>query len=486
MSKIYLSKSKILSGNQCLKRLYLEKNRPELMKISDAAERQFASGHKVGAAAQTLWPKGHLIAHNQELAEALKETRDLISVKEKTTLFEATFEADGVLVRNDILEYAAKGARLVEVKASTSLKDYHLLDVAVQVWVLQKTGVNLKRIELAHINTDFVYQGDGDYAGLFTFVDVSYGIQDDLRTVPDLVARLRKMLKGSEPDIGIGPHCHDPYECPFLGYCTPPQPNYPVSLLPGRRAIVDALLAEGYQDLRDVPEGRLTDAKHQRIWRATMAGKPELSTGAKKILDELGYPRYYMDFETVNPAVPIWKGTHPYERLPFQWSCEFESADGTLKHNEFLDTSGNAPMQDFSRTLLECMGKKGPIFVYNASFEKSVLAALAKRFPLFKKGINGLIKRIVDLLPITRDHYYHPDMQGSWSIKYVLPTIAPHLDYGNLGDVQDSGGAPAAYTEILDHTTPETRRESLIADLRRYCERDTVAMVELVRFLRSG
>jgi len=483
MSKWYLSKSKIISGNQCLKRLYLEVNKPEVSEVSGALEQQFASGHKVGAAAQALWPKGHLIAHDKDLAEALKETKQIISANAKTTLFEATFEADGVLVRNDILEYAAKGSRLVEVKASTSLKDYHLLDVAVQAWVLQKAGVKLKRIELAHINNKFVYQGDGDYAGLFTFVDVADDIQEHLRTVPDLVERLRNMLKGSEPKIGIGPHCHDPYECPFLGYCTPPQSDYPVSLLSGRREAVAALIAEGYQDLREVPEGRLTDAKHQRIWRVTKAGKPELLTGARKILDELPYPRYYMDFETVNLAVPIWKDTRPYERLPFQWSCEVEAADGILEHHEFLDTSGNAPMQDFSRTLLDCMGKKGPIFVYNASFEKSVLAALAKRFSRYAKGLNGLIDRIVDLLPITRDHYYHPDMHGSWSIKAVLPTIAHHLDYGNLGEVQDSSGAPAAYIEILDEATPHERRKLLIVDLRRYCERDTVAMVELANFI---
>jgi len=485
MSKWYLSKSKILSGEQCLKRLYLEVNHPELAEVSGELEQQFASGHKVGAAAQTLWPKGQLITHDTELAQALKETKHRLSANADSTLFEATFEADGILVRNDILECTAHGARLVEVKASTSVKDYHLLDVAVQTWVLQKAGVQLKRIELAHIDTDFVYQGDGDYDGLFTFVDVADNIQEHLRTVPELVARLRKMLKGSEPAIGIGPHCHDPFECPFLAYCTPPQAEYPVSLLPGSRKVVNTLLAEGYRDLREIPPGRLTNLKHQRIWRATKAGKPELLAGAKKLIDKLPYPRYYMDFETVQFAVPIWEGTRPYERLPFQWSCEIETVDGALRHAEFLDTSGNAPMESFCRTLLDCMGQDGPIFVYNAAFEKSVLTGLAHWFPHYAEDISGLIDRIVDLLPITRDNYYHPDMHGSWSIKHVLPTIAPHMAYDNLGEVQNSGGAPAAYLEILDKGTPPTRCKSLIADLRRYCERDTMAMVELAKFMKS-
>ena len=125
------------------------------------------------------------------------------------------------------------------------------------------------------------------------------------------------------------------------------------------------------------------------------------------------------------------------------------------------------------------------LFVYNASFEKSVLSSLAQRFPKYAKSLTAMTDRIVDLLPITREYYYHPDMQGSWSLKMVLPTIAPHLSYGNLGEVQDAGAAPAAYMEIIDKATPAERRESLITDLHRYGERDTGAMVELLRFLRQ-
>jgi len=485
MSKWYLSKSKILSGNQCLKRLYLEVNKPELSEVSGALAQQFATGHAVGTAAQTLWPKGHLITHDSELAEALRETQQYLSDDPEATLFEATFQSDGVLVRNDILECNTNGARLVEIKASTSVKDYHLLDVAVQTWVLQRAGLDLTRIEFGHINTKFVYQGDGNYDGLFTFVDIAKDIRGNLRTVPQLVSRLREMLKGTEPTIGIGPHCHDPFDCPFINYCTPPPSEYPVSLLPRGGKVVNKLIEEGYRDLRDVPAERLTNANHQRIWRVTRSGQPELLAGGKKILDKLPYPRYYMDFETVQFAVPIWKGTHPYERLPFQWSCEIETADGTLQHAEFLDASGDAPMEGFCRALLDCMGQDGPVFVYNAAFEKSILTGLAGRFPHDAKHLAGIIDRIVDLLPITRDHYYHPDMQGSWSIKDVLPTIAPHLDYENLGEVQDGGGAPAAYLEILDSATPEVRRKSLISDLLHYCERDTMAMVELARFIAN-
>lgn len=486
MSKWYLSKSKLLSGAQCAKRLYLEINRPELSEVSTATEQRFDVGHRVGEVARTRWTDGILIKHDTELREALRETQKVLADKAVPTLFESTFEANGILVRNDILERTSKGMRLVEVKASTSVKDYHYLDVAIQTWVLRQAGIDLTHIELAHINSEFVYPGNEDYDGLFAFVDVRQEVEERLNDIPELVDRLRAVLAESdEPNIAIGPQCHDPFDCPFLNYCTPPQPDYPVSLLPRAGKVVNELLVEGYRDLRDVPPGRLSNPTHERVRRVTQSGKPELLPGARGIIEKLAYPRYYMDFETVQFAVPIWKGTHPYEKLPFQWSCEIETVDGSLRHAEFLDIEGHAPMEEFCRALLECIGPEGAIFAYNASFEKSVLSSLAQRFPKYAKSLTAMTERIVDLLPLTREHYYHPDLQGSWSLKAVLPTIAPHLSYGNLGEVQDAGAAPAAYMEIIDRATPDERRRSLIADLRRYCGRDTVAIVELLGFLRQ-
>lgn len=485
MSKWYLSKSKLLSGAQCAKRLYLEIHRPELSEVSATTEQRFTMGHRVGEVARMHWPQGILIQHDTELSQALRETQRMLADKDVPALFESTFEAQGVLVRNDILERTNNGMRLVEVKASTSVKDHHYLDVAIQVWVLQHAGIDLTRVELAHINSDFIYPGDDNYDGLFTFVDVKRAVEEQLDGIPELINRLRTTLDGNEPHIEVGAHCHTPFDCPFLNYCTPPQPDFPVSLLPRGGNVVKALLADGYRDLRDVPPARLSNPLHERLRRVTHSGKPELLPGARGIIEKLPYPRYYMDFETVQFAAPIWKGTRPYEKLPFQWSCEIETADGALQHAEFLDTEGDTPMEEFCRTLLDCVGPEGAILVYNASFEKSVLSALAQRFPRYAKQLTEMVERIVDLLPITREYYYHPDMQGSWSLKSVLPVIAPNLGYDTLGEVQDAGAAPCAYLEIVDNATPKERREILITDLRRYCERDTVAMVALTRFLAA-
>ena len=127
------------------------------------------------------------------------------------------------------------------------------------------------------------------------------------------------------------------------------------------------------------------------------------------------------------PAVPIFAGTRPFEALPFQWSCHIETSAGQLAHAEFLDLGAAPPMRRLAESLLATLGTTGPIVVYTP-YERRVLRELAARYADLAAPLAALAERIVDLHPPTRQHYYHPAMQGSWSIKAVLPTVAPDLE----------------------------------------------------------
>jgi hypothetical protein len=195
----------------------------------------------------------------------------------------------------------------------------------------------------------------------------------------------------------------------------------------------------------------------------------------------LSLPRYYLDFETIGPAVPIFAGTRPFEALPFQWSCHIEKGSGAIEHAEFLELDGEPPMRRLAESLLATLGTRGPILVYTP-YERRVLNELAARYADLAAGLSALAERIVDLHPIARRHYYHPAMHGSWSIKAVLPTVAPDLSYDTLGAVRDGLAAQAAYFEAIDAKTPAGRREALRRALLDYCRRDTLALVRLVEF----
>ena len=478
-----LSKSRILAHRQCPRRLWLQVHRPELW--PQEASAWMAAGTQAGEVARDLFPGGVLIEPG-DLRQALAETVTRLSEPPRP-LFEATVQADGVLVRADLLLPAASGWRMAEVKSSTSVKDYHYHDVAVQAWVVRQAEVPVTRVEVAHIDSGFVYPGSGDYRGLFRHVDVTEVMSDLEPEVPGWIAEARATLQGEDPRTPPGKHCHDPFDCPFLEVCAPaPGPAvFPPETLPYGGTVARALRAEGYSDLRDVPPGRLTQPRHVRVWQVTRDNTPFLDPEAGRQIAALGWPRYFLDFETIQFAVPIWAGTRPYQQIPFQWSCHVEGVSGGLSHHAFLAEGTGDPRLEFVQTLLAVLGTRGPILVYHAGFERTRMAELADAFPEHAQALRAAMERLFDLLPVARAHYYHPEMRGSWSIKAVLPTIAPDLAYSDL-EVADGGMAQEAFAELLTPDTPDTRRTQLREALLRYCERDTLAMVRLAHFFEGA
>jgi len=482
-----LSKSRLVAYRQCPKRLWLQTYRRELAHRSEAVENRMAQGNLVGAAAQRLYPGGRLIEHVHDLGSALRETDDALAQPGDITLFEPALRCQDILVRADILVRESGRCRMIEVKASTRVKDYHVTDAAIQTWVARGAGLDVERVELAHIDNRFVYPGDGEYRGLFTHVDVTEAVVPLQELIPAWIAAAQRDLAGPMPDIATGPQCTDPFECEFLAYCAPDTTLYPVDLLPNSKALARRLRSEGFADLRDVPQGRLSRDDHQRIWRATTRGEAELDPAAVAKIDALPWPRWFLDFETVGPAVPMWTGTRPYQKIPMQWSCHRQDADDTLTRlSPFLDTTGDDPRRAFAASLVAAIGNVGTIVVYNAAFERGVLMQLAETFPDLAAALHGMADRLFDLWPFTRDHYYHPAMMGSWSIKRVLPTIAPDLDYANLDDVQSGDMVEPVYFEMVDPATAMERRAVLETALLTYCERDTLAMVRLAQFLAGS
>ena len=479
-----LSKSRVVSGLQCERRLWLESFRPELSKVHASAQARFDTGHQVGDIARELFGPGTLIGHVHEIDLAIVETARLVAARQGTTLFEAAFRHGDVLVRADVLRPADRGYDLIEVKASTAVKDYQLDDCAIQAWVIQNAGLPLRSIQLAHIDNSFVFQGNGDYQGLLVAEDVTDAVIDRMREVSGWVERLKGVLRAPEPLIKTDKHCHKPFDCPFFEHCRaqePADPEYPVTILPRAGKLAETLREEGYLDLREVPTSRLTNRLHRRVQAASISQQPFLDPAAAAVMRGVPYPRYYLDFETVDFAVPRWIGTRPYQQIPFQWSCHVEQQDGSIAHDMFLDLTGDPPMRPFAESLLAALGNSGSILVYNMAFERTRIVELAAMLPDMTARLLALIPRIVDLLPITREHYYHPAMKGSWSIKKVIPTIAPDLDYSNLENVASSGDAPLAYLEATYPETTEARRVELDTALCRYCANDTLAMVRLVR-----
>jgi len=484
MRPIAISKTKLLSYLQCPRRLWLAQYSPELEDEDAIDHAAIATGHVVGAKAREVYGRGagHLVNHDRGLRNAIAETEALLAADGSEPIFEATFDYQGLTVQVDVLDRASNAPRVVEVKSSTKPDDHHLPDCAIQIWTLRQLELPVAGTSLALIDSNFVYQGDGKYEGLFHEIDVTTDVDAMLATVPGIVEGARATLASlEEPERQIGTHCTNPYPCPFFAHCAGPQGEYPVLDLGGRKDALYAFMREGVRDLRELKPDQLKNATQLRIWQQTTAGKPWLGPELKTAIAALEFPRYFLDFETIAFAIPIWAGTRPYEQLTFQWSCHIDDGKGALRHAEFLDVSGAPPMRAAAEGLIATLGSDGPIVVYSG-YEQRMLRDLATRFPDLEPALSAIVARLFDLLPLARAYYYHPDMHGSWSIKAVLPTIGKGPDYSSLGEVRDGEDAQSAYLEAIRADTAETRRAVLSAALLAYCRLDTEALVRLVEF----
>lgn len=485
---IRLSKSRIQSGRQCHKRLWLELNQPDQSNWSPAAQARLDEGTRFGELARELLGGGVLVAADHlHVREALAETAEQLSRprSEAGMIFEAGFSHEDVRVRVDAFRRDEDGDALIEVKSTTSVKDEHLWDCAIQTWVARGSGRLVGKVLHAHVDSSFVYQRAGDYDGLLTVEDITDQVNELVPEISGIVESLKAVAAAPVPAVTTGDHCGKPYQCPFFDHCRaqePPGPEYPVSILPGaRKPLLEHLRGQGWLDVRDVPQIELTNDKHRRVVEATARGIPDIAPELFAAMAGIPYPRHYLDFETISFVVPRWIGTRPFQQVPFQFSCHVESVPGEFAHHAFLDLSGASPLRSFVEALLQAVGTTGAVVVWNQSFEAGRIRELAEMFPQHAEALNSIIKRMVDLLPIYREHYYHPAMMGSWSIKAVLPTIAPDLDYANL-EVGDGGAAQEAYLRAISPDASDSERETLRQALLKYCERDTWAMVRLAQW----
>jgi hypothetical protein len=445
-------------------------------------------GTEIGLLAQQRFPGGVLVkAGFRQREAAIAETAALLQHSGIPAIFEGAFEHDGVLVRVDILERVqsreegSPSWRLIEVKSSSRVKDVHLDDLSIQSHVLEGTGLRLDATCLMHIDTGYLYQGGQVHLqALFSIEDVSEAVTDRRGQVLERLAAMKTVLLQSEPPaIEPDQHCHTPYECPFWSHCTKEKPLRWIYHLPGKKEIVSQLVQRGITTIDDIPDGtRLSDAQ-----RRVKDNIEWISSELGKVLRSVTYPVHHLDIETVMLALPRFPFTRPYQPIPVQWSNHIELESGELSHQEFLHSEASEPRRQWAQALIESLGEEGSIVVYSA-YEEAIIRQLADTFPEFKSAFKSILKRLWDLLPVIRGHYYHPDFNGSYSIKSVLPAVVPSLGYDDLM-IQAGGQAAAEYYRMVFVETDWVQQAEVRESLLRYCARDTLAMVELRRVLKQ-
>ena len=475
-----LSKSKYLNGLQCSKLLWVALNEPErLPEIAAATQHIFDQGHLVGELARKLFPGGIAIPAEDFLGN-ITATRE--ALRQRRPIFEAGIRANNLFARADILKPSGDSAwDIIEVKSSTGVKDIHIQDAAFQKHCYQQAGLEINRCYLMHINNQYVRRGEVDPSQLFTTVDITEDVMLVLGSVPERVAEMLAVTSATLcPEATIGPQCRDPYEC-ALTECWEGLPEHNVFTLYYGGKKSQELYNRGVLGIADIPAGDKLNEKQSIQRVCVINNEPHIDRGAiRQFLSSLQYPLYFLDFETINPAVPLFDGTRPYQNTPFQFSLHVQAIPGgETKHSWHLADGPQDPRPELLARLQQATGDEGSIVVYNQSFEQSVLQDLGTTFPAYRGWSQAVIARLVDLIiPFRSFHYYHPAQRGSASIKHVLPAVTGS-GYEGLAIAQGND-ASRAYLTMTYGGTPEAEKAAVRDDLLKYCGRDTDAMVNIV------
>lgn len=484
-----LSKSRFVSGIQCEKKLWFEYHRKDLKLPPDAQKQAvFDLGNHIGLLAQEAFPNGKDATPENyaDLTPSLENTKKWIAAGE-TTIYEATFSAKNTFCMLDILHTKDGELWAIEVKSSTSVKEYHLTDASLQYYVMKNAGFPPARFFIMHIDNQYVKQGEIT-PDIFCLAEITKMVLENQDWVEQNLNRLLTMLEtDTEPEMQIGGHCSTPFGCEYTHHCWQHIPEDSVFQLyrGGRKGW--ELYEQGVLSIADIADG-FPLTHFQNLQRNGLRKQENYLNreAIKNIISQWKFPLYFFDFETVFPAIPVLDGTRPYQQVPFQYSLHILDEKGHLTHKEFLAnpedfSNGKNPLQQMVAQLKRDFDDHGSIVAYNDSFEKLRLRDLARFFPEEALFLNNLIERTVDLLPVFRDgHCYFPGMKNSASIKSILPAIAPDFSYDNL-EIKDGSAASSLFLQAIEEkgfTTPGLRE-----NLLRYCERDTLAMVMIYRFL---
>lgn len=483
-----LSKSQFIRGRQCHKSLWLYNHRPELReKPRGTQQALFDSGTDVGVLAQKLFSDGLAIPfEGLRYGDQVQMTHQAMA-DGVSTIYEAAFIHDGVFVKVDLLHRGPKGWEVYEVKSSTGCKGVYLDDIAVQVRTVQGAGVQVARAALVHINNTYRRQGPIDVHQLFSIVDVTENVLSRQESISLEIARQHHVISGEEPATDIGPHCSDPYDCDFRPHCWAHVPSPSVFDLRDRgRPNAFALYQDGIVRFEDIPQSKLGWRQRLQV-NGTLHQQDHIDPAAlRNFLDGLWYPLCFLDFETTYMTpVPLFDGTRPYEQVPFQFSLHIqEEPEGEVQHVEFLANGLDDPQEDFILALVDALPENGCILTYNQRFEIGILEGLATRLPEWRRHVDAIIPNVRDLMsPFRSKHLYCWQMDGSYSIKKVLPALAPDLSYKNL-EINNGEMAASAFLHLRALADPE-EVATMSRQLKDYCRLDTWAMVVILEKMKE-
>jgi hypothetical protein len=476
--------------------------------LSVEAAHRIRNGVEAGRRARAYFGAYTLISHHADFSEMARETQAVIRrgdniIAEASFCHKKTFEKGDSLnisCQTDILRRIGNDTstgepfyEITEVKSATGVKDAYYEDCAFQYYTLSLCGITVRRINLLHINNEYVRHGELDIQRLFTLEDITDEVKKRSADVEKRLALLAEAAASDEaPDVPVGEDCLDCPRCVDCGINLPEHNIYSIRGVWTGGVSRWELYQRGIVSFRQIADSGipLSIRQRQQVEAETERLPPIIDKDAiRAFLDTLRFPLYFLDFETYDEVIPSFDGVHPYQKMPFQYSLHIlDAIDGNLTHTEFLADEHEDPRRPCAERLCGDIPADVCVLAYHSGFEKGRITELAEYLPELREHLTHISQNIYDLeIPFRRRHYYCKEMRGSSSIKSVLPALFPddpELDYSRLEDVNHGGDAMSVFPELkyMAREDVERYRKALLA----YCRLDTLAMVRILQKLYSA
>lgn len=456
-----ISKSKFIESKDCPKILWLNINHIEEKAVeSESQVAQMSTGTSVGELARDYFGEYELVDFpNEQYSKKLSKTQELLQ-KNTEIIAEATFLTNGICCSVDILRKTTDGYDLIEMKGVNNPKEYHYYDIAFQYHVLKSCGLNIEHAYLMHLNKEYVRWGELDLQKLFILDDVTDFVKEKNGEIINKIKILKIIASQyNEPEIEVGSQCNKVYggQCPYYQYCH-------------KKEVVEESIVEKFENIH----------------------KNEIANFLKMFL----YPIYFLDFETYMSAIPQYNGLKPWGQTPFQYSLHIVHENGECEHREYLGFPDRDPRIELIKQMCNDIPQDACVVAYNMTFEKTRLKELAHfaensdDIKQYAEHLNNIKDHMLDLMvPFQKKIYQTDTMQGSYSIKFVLPALFPNdpeLDYHNLEGIQNGSDAMTTFPMLTTDNYAPFEIDKIRKQLLKYCQLDTFAMVKIFHKLHTN
>ncbi|CAN5683277.1 DUF2779 domain-containing protein [soil metagenome] len=488
----YLSKSDFLKYQCCPSYLWLWKFKKEVVPVDDEEEinRRLEQGNEIERYARDLFPSATLVdSHGKK---ARNETEHLVKDGVKS-IFQATvYTEKELLAMADIIVFddEAQAWTLYEVKSTNSVKQEHIYDLAFQCVAFEDAGYKIGKVAVIHLNKIYVRSATVNPDDLLTQTDVTEKVEKLLTIIRQQAYDALEVVKQTDEPKKCSCRLKTKSgHCPTFKYLNPDIPEYSVfniSRIGGKNLSV--LVDGDIHNVHDVPDDIKLSVGQQNQVAVAKSKEPIINKPAiDELLNELKYPLYFLDYETVSSALPMFVGCTPFQQIPFQYSLHvLREPSAELEHYEYLGRDSVVPpMPELLASLQSHIGDTGSVIVWYKVFEKGRNTEMSKAFPEYAEFLESVNDRVFDLMDIfSKQHYVHHDFKGSSSIKYVLPVLVPEFSYKEM-DIQNGLVASIRWYDAVMGVVDKEQAEKTFDALLKYCCLDTLAMVKIYEYLKK-